>query len=75
MFLISGHLTDQCAIRDDVITLQNPHGLPSASTPSTNATTKIIQNEKTAAIVKKASATANVGKEKESIPCMFISIR
>lgn len=54
--------------REDVITLQNPHGLPPASVPSTSgaadkkATTTVSR-------VKPAKTVVAAVKSKEKLPC------
>ncbi|KAJ7596909.1 cyclophilin-like domain-containing protein [Mycena floridula] len=51
--------------KSDVITLQNPHGLPPASTPSTTATTA---NAKTDPVISKPQPSPAVTKVKEQVP-------
>lgn len=57
-----------------MITLQNPHGIPPAST-STVATTKTAQAEKAKTVVSKSSAgsTSAAGPKKKDVPCAFVA--
>jgi hypothetical protein len=55
--------------REDVITLQNPHGLPSASVPITSAS--VTQKDKVVATVKPAVAGPVSAAQKEAVPCPF----
>jgi hypothetical protein len=55
--------------REDVITLQNPHGLPSASVPTTS--TLVTQKDKVVATAKPAVAGPVSAVQKEAAPCPF----
>jgi peptidyl-prolyl cis-trans isomerase-like 2 len=55
--------------RGDVITLQNPHGLPSASVSTTKAL--VTQKDKVVATVKPAAAGPVSAAQKEAAPCLF----
>jgi hypothetical protein len=55
--------------REDVITLQNPHGLPSASVPTTSAL--VTQKDKVVASAKPAVAGPVSAIQKEAAPCPF----
>ena len=58
--------------RGDVITLQNPHGLPPASVPNPSAVTKVVKTEQTSKIEPEATRAVTVVKEKTAVPCMMI---
>ena len=56
------------SLREDVITLQNPHGMPPASIPSTSTKTTTQQpNDKQ--VTKPKSTAVNTVKEKAAVPC------
>jgi len=58
------------AFREDVITLQNPHGMPSSSIPSAIATAAIsIDKSKTVATKPPAGGSTLPSKPKETVPC------
>ena len=59
-------------IRGDVITLQNPHGLPPASVPNPSAVTKVVKTEQTTKIEPEASRAVTAVKAKIAVPCMII---
>ena len=60
---------DSNSTREDVITLQNPHALPSASTPSTQASqNKAVASKPETKKVAPAGGVAAV-KTKEKLPC------
>lgn len=55
-------------LREDVITLQNPHGMPPASIPSASTKTATQQaNEKQ--VTKPKPGAVNTVKEKAAVPC------
>jgi hypothetical protein len=56
-------------LREDVITLQNTHGLPSASVST--AKTSATQKENVVAPVKPAAAGPVSATQKEAVPCPF----
>jgi peptidyl-prolyl cis-trans isomerase-like 2 len=60
--------------RQDVITLQNPHGLPPASVSNLSLASKQAtqDSQKTAPTTKVATS---VVKAKESVPCEILSIK
>ena len=60
--------TDLFHPREDVITLQNPHGMPPASIPSTStkATTQQVNDGQ---VTKPKPAAVNTVKEKAAVPC------
>ena len=61
-------LTNGSHPREDVITLQNPHGMPPASIPSTSTNTATQQaNDKQ--VTKPKPAAVNTVKEKAAVPC------
>lgn len=53
--------------RGDVITLQNPHGMPTASVPSAVANEKVKKTEQTSNTAPVPAVKAL--KMKESVPC------
>lgn len=53
-----------------MITLQNPHGLPSASVSSTSAKSATVQKDVLAKPAAAQRVTAIKAKEKEKLPCM-----
>ena len=59
--------------REDVVTLQNPHGLPSASVPSTSSATadKRATTSNSTKPTKTVVTTSKV-KEKEKLPCPYL---
>ena len=60
---------DELHPREDVITLQNPHGMPPASIPSTSVKPTTQQaNDKQ--VIKPKPAAVNTVKEKTAVPCM-----
>lgn len=61
--------------REDVITLQNPHGFASASVPKAASAEKATKVEKTKAVVAKASPAppAPVAKAKGTVPCEYVA--
>jgi peptidyl-prolyl cis-trans isomerase-like protein 2 len=65
---VHGSLTDNFYPREDVITLQNPHGMPPASIPSTSTKTT-IQNANDKQMTKPKPAVINTVKEKAAVPC------
>jgi len=63
----------QLLVRTDVITLQNPHGLPSISVPNpSTATTSTAQPKDGSAKVALSPAVGAV-KAKESVPCNLVA--
>lgn len=58
--------------RGDVITLQNPHGLPPASVPNPSAVTKVVKTEQTSKTEPEATRAVTVMKEKAAVRCMMI---
>jgi hypothetical protein len=58
--------------RGDVITLQNPHGLPPASIPNPLAVTKVVKIEQTAKTEPEATRVVTAVKAKAAVPCMII---
>lgn len=57
------------SFREDVITLQNPHGLPSASVSTAKAST--TPKDKVVAPAKPAAAGPVSATQKEAVPCPF----
>ena len=57
--------------RGDVITLQNPHGLPPASVPNPSAD-KMVKTEQTTKTEPEATRAVTVVKTKAAVPCMII---
>ena len=57
--------------REDVITLQNPHGLPPASIPNKTAAAEKAEKAgaKSKAVATKPAAAAPVAKTKATTPC------
>jgi hypothetical protein len=55
-------------LREDVITLQNPHGIPSASVSTVKPST---QKEKVVALAKPVSTVPVSATQKEAVPCPF----
>ena len=60
----------QLLFRGDVITLQNPHGLPPASIPNPTAVTKVMKTEQTTATEPEAPRATTAVKAKAAVPCM-----
>lgn len=58
--------------RGDVITLQNPHGLPPASVPNPSAVAKVAKTDQTTKTEPEASRAVTVAKAKAAVPCMVI---
>jgi hypothetical protein len=58
--------------RGDVVTLQNPHGLPPASVPNPSAVIKVIKTEQTTKTEPEATRAVTVVKAKAAVPCMII---
>lgn len=59
------------AFREDVITLQNPHGMPSSSIPSSTAAAATpIDKNKTVATKPPVGGITLASKPKETIPCV-----
>lgn len=58
--------------RGDVITLQNPHGLPPASVPNPSAVNKVVKTEQTSKTEQEATRAVTAVKEKAAVPCMII---
>ena len=58
--------------RGDVITLQNPHGLPPASVPNSLAVSKLVKSEQATKTEPEATRSVTVVKAKAAIPCMII---
>ena len=61
-------LTDRFHPREDVITLQNPHGMPPASIPSTSTKT-VTQQANDKQVTKPKPATISTVKDKAAVPC------
>ena len=64
---------DKIHPREDVITLQNPHGMPPASIPSTSTKTA-TQPANDKVVTKPKPAGVNTVKEKAAVPCKLIYI-
>jgi hypothetical protein len=64
--------TDQLPSRADVITLQNPHGLPPASIPNPTAVTKVVKSDQTTTTEPEAPRVVTAVKAKAAVPCMII---
>jgi len=60
-----------CWRRSDVITLQNPHGLPPASVGNAAALEKAKITAQAAAVKPLPSPVVSALKSKEPVPCMF----
>ncbi|KAF8807702.1 cyclophilin-like protein [Phlegmacium glaucopus] len=54
--------------KGDVITLQNPHGLPAASIPNPTAITKVVKTEKTTTTGPEAPRAVTAVKAKANVP-------
>lgn len=63
-----GSSTDEFHPREDVITLQNPHGMPPVSGPSISAGTT-TQQASDKQVTKPKPLPANTIKEKAAVPC------
>ena len=63
-----GSSTDEFHPREDVITLQNPHGMPPVSGPSTSAKTATQQADDKQ-VTKPKPLPTNTVKEKAAVPC------
>ena len=66
--VMCGSLTDKFHPREDVITLQNPHGMPPASIPSMSTKT-VAQQTNDKQMTKPKPAAVNTVKEKAAVPC------
>ena len=60
-------VTDKFHPREDVITIQNPHGMPPESVPSTS--TKTTQQPDDKQVTKPKPTPVNLVKEKTAVPC------
>lgn len=62
----------QLLFREDVITLQNPHGLPSASIPNPTAVAQVVKSEQTVTTEPTVHRAVTAVKAKGAVPCMII---
>jgi hypothetical protein len=65
-------VTAQLLSRGDVITLQNPHGLPPASIPDPAAITKAVKTDQASTTEPEAPRAVTVMKAKAAVPCTMI---
>ena len=60
--------------RDDVITLQNPHGMPPMSVSASKTAEKVVpEKEKTKAVVNGSASTQTAAKPK-NVPCKLVYV-